>query len=163
MKELLLSYAAYNAWANTKLLQTSLQLPETQQLQLVKSSFATLTQTWQHVWDAESGWYQRIKLAEHTIFPSSIKPYTLAEIAAELTKQSTIFEDWVKQSSELQINHVCAYQNTKKELFKQPVWQILLHVFNHSTYHRGQVVTILRELGADKIPQTDFIFWARKK
>jgi uncharacterized damage-inducible protein DinB len=163
MKELLLSYASYNVWSNTKLIETSLLLPETIQQQLVKSSFATLTQTWQHIWDAESGWWQRLQLAEHTIFPSSIKPHSLAEISPALLHQSKLIEEWVKQSNELQLQHVSAYQNTKKEQFKQPVWQILLHVFNHGTYHRGQVVTILRELGVGKIPPTDFIFWARKK
>jgi uncharacterized damage-inducible protein DinB len=44
--------------------------------------------------------------------------------------------------------------------YKQPIWQMLLHVFNHATYHRGQVVNMLRQLGVDKIPSTDFSTWA---
>jgi uncharacterized damage-inducible protein DinB len=40
---------------------------------------------------------------------------------------------------------------------------MLLHLFNHNTYHRGQLVTMLRQLGMDKIPATDFIVWSRKK
>jgi uncharacterized damage-inducible protein DinB len=163
MKEMLLSFATYNVWANGKLLETSLSVSEVLQQQAVVSSFPSLSATWQHIWDAESGWWQRIKLAEHTIFPSSTNSYTLSEIATQLIQQSKWIEEWVSNSSELQLQHVFAYQNTKKEQFKQPVWHILLHVFNHGTYHRGQVVTILRQLGVEKIPQTDFIHWSRKK
>ena len=51
----------------------------------------------------------------------------------------------------------------KREMFKQPVWQMILHVFNHGTYHRGQLINMLRQLGVEKISQTDFIVWSRKK
>jgi uncharacterized damage-inducible protein DinB len=40
---------------------------------------------------------------------------------------------------------------------------MLLHVFNHGTYHRGQLVTMLRQLGIENIPATDFIVWSREK
>ncbi|MGZ3851281.1 MAG: DinB family protein [Flavisolibacter sp.] len=40
---------------------------------------------------------------------------------------------------------------------------MLLHAFNHGTYHRGQLVNMLRQLGVDKIPGTDFIAWSRRK
>jgi uncharacterized damage-inducible protein DinB len=43
------------------------------------------------------------------------------------------------------------------------VYQILLHLANHNTYHRGQLVNMLRQLGVEKIPQTDFVVWSRKK
>ena len=69
----------------------------------------------------------------------------------------------MSNASELSLDHVFHYYTTKKELIKLPVYQMLLHVFNHGTYHRGQLVTILRELGVEKIPQTDFIVWSRKK
>jgi len=51
----------------------------------------------------------------------------------------------------------------KGEHFKQPIYKMLLHVFNHGTYHRGQIVNMLRQLGIEKIPQTDFIVWSRKR
>jgi len=43
------------------------------------------------------------------------------------------------------------------------LFQILLHIFNHGTYHRGQLVTILQQLNIQNIPQTDFIVWTRKE
>ena len=50
-----------------------------------------------------------------------------------------------------------------KAQFKQPTWQMLLHVFNHGTYHRGQLVNMLRQLGVSRIPATDFALWSRGK
>ncbi|MBD0288544.1 MAG: DNA polymerase, partial [Flavisolibacter sp.] len=42
-------------------------------------------------------------------------------------------------------------------------YQMLLHLFNHGTYHRGQLVNMLRQLEVSPIPQTDFIVWSRRK
>ena len=43
---------------------------------------------------------------------------------------------------------VITYTNTKGEEWSYPLWQMFQHVMNHSTYHRGQVVTMLRQMGA---------------
>jgi uncharacterized damage-inducible protein DinB len=69
---------------------------------------------------------------------------------------------WISNSQEHMFQHEFIYLNLKKEQFKQPVYQVLVHVFNHGTYHRGQLVTMLRQLGIEKIPQTDYIVWSRK-
>ena len=87
----------------------------------------------------------------------------MQDLSNGLLSQSKQYEDWVNNASELSLEHVFQYQNSKRESFKQPVYQVLLHVFNHSTYHRGQLVTMLRNLGVEKIPQTDFIVWSRMK
>ena len=73
------------------------------------------------------------------------------------------WQEWVNSASDISLDHVFQYQNTKKEQFKQPVYQMILHVFNHGTYHRGQIVNMLRQVGVEKIPQTDFIVWSRGK
>jgi len=59
------------------------------------------------------------------------------------------------------LDNVFQYYNTKRELFKDPTWQMLLHVFNHGSYHRGQLVNMFSQLGVEKIPQTDFLIWTR--
>jgi uncharacterized damage-inducible protein DinB len=50
------------------------------------------------------------------------------------------------------------YQNLKGETWRYPLWQQMHHVVNHSTYHRGQVVTMLRQLGA-AAPATDLLVY----
>ncbi len=163
MKELLRQYAAYNVWANQKLLDLILGLPQELHTREVASSFPSLYRTALHMHDAESIWWQRLKMQERINIPSDNLNDDMQELAAALISQSKQWEEWTRNASELALEHVCHYQNSKREHFKQPVYQMLLQVFSHGAYHRGQMVTMLRQLNVDKIPQTDFIIWSRKK
>lgn len=163
MKELLVQYAAYNLWANKTLTDLILTLPEEQQKQPVESSFPGLYPTILHMWVAESAWWQRVKLQEKIIIPVESGYPEMKDVVKGLVDQSAQWEEWVKNSSEMMLRHVYAYQNSKKEEFSQPVSETLMHVFNHSTYHRGQLVTIMRTLGVKTIPQTDFAIFTRNK
>ncbi len=163
MKQLLQQYAAYNIWANNKIFDCISNLADDQINREIASSFSSLYKTVLHVLDAESIWWQRIKLAEHIEVPSQNFNENFTELCKKLTAQSAQWEAWVSNATENQLNHVFAYQNTKKEQFKQPVYEMLLHLFNHGTYHRGQLVTMLRQLGVEKIPPTDYIIFSRKK
>jgi uncharacterized damage-inducible protein DinB len=163
MKELLKLYASYNVWANQKLTELILSLSPEKHEEEINSSFSSLLKTVLHIWDAESMWWQRLKLQERILRPSEEFKGNMQEAIYSLLQQSRQWEEWVNSASDLSLDHVFQYQNTKREVFKQPVYQVLLHIFNHGTYHRGQLVTMLRQLGQTKIPQTDFVVWSRKK
>lgn len=163
MKELLLQLSVYNIWANRLLLDVINTLPPEKQTQTVSGSFSNLLKTSLHLWDAESIWWQRMKLSERIIVPSQNFEGSVKEVSLGLLQQSKQWNEWVMHAPEHALLHEFIYQNTKREQFKQPVFQMLLHVFNHGTYHRGQIVTMLRELEVNKIPQTDFIVWSRQK
>ena len=163
MKELLKQYAAYNSWASQRILDAILILPEEKQLTEVPSSFNSLYKTVLHMLDAENIWWQRMKMQERIIVPSENFKGTLQELAGNLLQQSKQWEEWVANASDLSLEHVFQYYNNKKEHFKMPVYQMIHHVFNHGTYHRGQLINMLRQLGIEKIPQTDFSLWTRSK
>ena len=163
MKEILKQYVVSNEWANQRLCELILTLNEEQLQQNIVSSFPGIRKTLLHMWDAESIWWQRMKLSEQIIRPSTASEYTINEVTKGIFRQDRQWEEWVSEATEAALNHVFAYQNTKREQFKQPIFQMLLHVFNHSTYHRGQLVTMLRQLGVENIPATDFIVWSRGK
>jgi uncharacterized damage-inducible protein DinB len=163
MKELLQQYSSYNVWATQKIF-VSLKPSTDEQLHTeTESSFSSIFKTVLHLWDAESIWWQRLKLQEHVDVPSNSFSGDFEELQKKALAQSALWDEWVANATEPQLQHVFAYQNSKKEQFKQPVWQMLLHLFNHGTYHRGQLVTMMRRLGIDKLPQTDFIVFSRMK
>ncbi|WEK35827.1 MAG: DinB family protein [Candidatus Pseudobacter hemicellulosilyticus] len=164
MKELLLQYAAYNAWANQRILDCITALPEASAHQALASSFPTLYATLLHIWDTESAWYQRVRLQEHVIRPGDSFTGTIQDLATSIRHQDQVISSWVQQASEAALLHVMKYHTSKREPVKQPVWQVLMHAFNHSSYHRGQLVTMLRQSGVERIPNTDFIAftWLRK-
>lgn len=161
MKELLKGYASYNTWASRKILDVILHLTEEQQHAEMPSSYPSLYKTVLHMLDAESIWWQRLKLLEKLDVPSKHFSGTTKELADELLLQSKRWEDWVNAASPLMLEHVFQYQTFTGEQFKQPTWQMVMHVINHSTYHRGQLINMLRQTGIEKLPATDFILWSR--
>lgn len=163
MKELLSKYVAYNLWANGILADLILKLPTGNVFKEMPSSFKTIQETIFHMCSAEYIWRQRMMLAERIIpLNEDLKNDTPA-LCKELINQSNQLNKWVSGKNELALTHVFQYKNSQGEFFKQPVNEVLLHVCNHATYHRGQLVNMLRQLGFEKIPQTDFSFWSRSK
>jgi uncharacterized damage-inducible protein DinB len=163
MKETFLQYATYNQWANNGLLTVVLSLSEEQQTAEIKSSFPSLYKTFLHMLDASGIWWQRLKLQEKIERPGETFSGNMQALAAQVQQQDKQWAEWVSGANEHTLKHEFIYYNSRKERFKQPVCQMLLHLFNHNTYHRGQVVTMLRQLGVEKILATDFIVWSRKK
>jgi uncharacterized damage-inducible protein DinB len=163
MKELLGQYAAYNNWANKCNTDNILKLDNAQHHQKMESSFPTLHATVLHMWVAESAWWQRVMLQDKITVPTEAENPTMPDVVNGLLLQSALWEEWVKDCSEMLLKHVYAFQHSKKDLYKQPVYETVMHVINHSTYHRGQLVTMMRTLGVQTIPQTDFSVFARKK
>jgi len=162
MKQLLQQYAAYNIWANKKIIETANQLAEEQINKEIESSFPSVYKTALHLMEVENVWWERLKLVEHTTL-SGWFTGNFDELSKKLLELSQQWHSWIQNANEVNITHVFAYQNSKKEHFKQPVYEMLLHLFNHQTFHRGQIITMFRQLGLDKIPPTDFIVFSRKK
>ncbi|MBC7849733.1 MAG: hypothetical protein H7Y31_08355 [Chitinophagaceae bacterium] len=163
MKEMFQQLAAYNSWANNCLISSIQSLPEEKTIQEVLSSFPTLRGTLLHMWDAESIWWQRMKLQEGIIAPSVNFKGSTRDVSVSLLHQNKLWENWVSNASPAALDHVIMYYSSKREPFKIPITTLLMQVFNHGSYHRGQLVTMLRQLGVSKIPQTDFLVFTRSK
>lgn len=163
MKHLMQQSAAYTYWANLQLFDCINKLAIDQVDREIISSFPSIRKTIIHMWDAECAWWQRLKLVEKIELPSTDFSGTFQELVKEVNKQTLLWKEWTGKATEAQLRHVFFYRNSKKEEFKQPVYEMLVHLMNHGTYHRGQLVTMLRQLGTESIPQTDFVVFCRKK
>jgi uncharacterized damage-inducible protein DinB len=161
MKQLLVSFAKYEYWANEKLLQVVLELSEEQQQQEIKSSFPSIFKTCLHMWDASSIWWQRLQKQEHVLVPSLTFHPSMKDVVNGLLQQNEQWMEWVSSASETDLAYILPYKNMKGDFFEQAVSDIVLHLNNHGTYHRGQVVTMLRQVGVEKIPQTDYALYRR--
>ncbi len=163
MKELLQQYATYNIWANKILFERASKLNEEQVHREIASSFSSVYKTVVHMWQAEDVWWQRLKLVENPVYLSESFTGDFNEAITALAKQSQQWAAWVDSATENQIAHVFAFIRNKEQ-FKMKVNDMLLHLFNHATFHRGQLVTLLRQLGeTEKIPSTDFSTFSRLK
>lgn len=162
MKELLQQYAAYNIWATKMITDRISKLSDEEINREIVSSFPSIYKTLQHMWLAEEIWWKRLKLMENIVLESENFSGPYNEMVEILTKQSQLYKEWIDGATETQLVHVFAYVRNKEQ-HKMPVYQMLQHVFNHATYHRGQLVTMLNQLGADKIPGTDFSAFCKGK
>lgn len=158
-----MQYAAYNLWANNLLVSNIERLPQEKQRAEMVSSFPSLFKTVLHLLDAESLWWQRVKLQEKVLRPSDSFSGDFEALSKALQQQDKQWLDWVTACNEHGFLHEFIYFDSKKNRYKQPVHQVLMQVFNHSTYHRGQMITLLRQLNVEKVPATDFIAWSRRK
>ena len=163
MKELLKQLSVYNIWANQRIIDVILSLPEEKQMAEISSSFNSLHRTLLHMWDAESMWWQRMKMHEHCLRPSDNFKGVTRDAVNGLMSQSRLWEVWVAGVGDHMLDHVFQFQTNKREQVKMPIYQMLMHVFNHGTYHRGQLINMLRQLGVEKLPPTDFSVWVRNK
>ncbi len=57
---------------------------------------------------------------------------------------------------------VMEYKTLRFGIYNNPLWQSMQHVVNHGTYHRGQVTTLLRQLGAEPV-LTDLMHFYRER
>ncbi len=164
MKELLLQYAQYNVWANKLILDAIMKLEAGAVDTEIVSSFPSIKTTVVHVWSAEYSWLQRLQLAEHPVWIQGEFAGTFEEANDAWQKTSAELAQFVeKQYDDRSFEHILQFYDRQKASHKMPVYQVLQHVFNHSTQHRGQLITMLRQLGVTKIPGTDFIGFARMK
>jgi uncharacterized damage-inducible protein DinB len=162
MKEVLSDLASYHLWADRRLLEAISKLPPEVPEREVESSFPSLRLTFEHMLWSEQVWLQRLQMAEKVhIVPQPDRSFN--ELGSQLIHHNERVVEWIKDQKDIFFDHIIAYYNSKKQYYKQPVYQCLLQLFNHATYHRGQIVTMLHELKITKIPATDYIVFKRTK
>jgi uncharacterized damage-inducible protein DinB len=164
LKATLLRYTGYNLWANELLL--SLIENKISNVKLDKeiiSSFPSLRKTVYHLWDAEFIWIKRLKGESLNDWPSKSFNETFSEAKEKILARDKEFIHFIENSDDALLSMPFTYHNIEGKAFTNPVWESVLHCMNHSTYHRGQIVTMLRQLDVVDIPSTDYINYCRVK
>ena len=160
MKRIFVEYASYHKWATELFMKTILDLPEELHHVEVKSSFPGLYNTVLHLDYSDKIWWHRLNPAESSDSFNNTT-VTMHELFAGMQQRYQLWMNWINALDENDFTKNVHYKSLKGIPFSQPLYQVLLHIFNHATYHRGQLVTILRQLDVQNIPQTDFIAWSR--
>lgn len=161
-------YARYNAWINQSLLEASLNLPSSEQKKDQKVFFKSLTGTWNHILVGDLLWLNRLA----KIFPiidDSIdlwpKPTALNQILYpdlnDLVKPRQQLDELIIQWCDFLRESDCEdrleYTNTQDELNVHPLPDVMQHLFNHQSHHRGQITALLSQAGIN-YGATDFLF-----
>jgi uncharacterized damage-inducible protein DinB len=151
----------YHYWARDRLLDAVTPLTPDQFTLDVGSSFGSVRDTLAHIYAAEWAWYSRwLGHSPTALLPSDMFP-DLAAIRAAWVDQEGKIRAFLAGLGEEGINRVFEYTLLSGHAGANPFWQMAQHVVNHATYHRGQVVTIMRQLGAAPPKPTDLIAFYR--
>jgi len=152
----------YNHWANQKILVAASQLDEEKFTRALGSSFSSLRDTLVHILGAEWIWLERWNRRSPRALLSVAELPTLAAITARWEQVEEARNRFLQGLSSDDLNTAISYVNPRGETWSYPLWQQLVHVVNHSSYHRGQIVTLLRQLGARPV-STDFLEYYDEK
>lgn len=153
---------AFNAWANRRIISAVEALSPEQFTKEMASSFSSIRDTLVHIWSVEWIWLERLEGRSPTSFPNAKE---FPDLSSMTGRWYDIEHKWLEYASRLDetaLDEEVDYKTMSFGPSRNPRWQMMQHVVNHSTYHRGQITTMLRQLGAKGIT-TDLIFFYRER
>lgn len=150
---------AYNRWANARTLDAAAALAPDAYARDLGSSFPSVRATLVHAYAAEWVWLMRWK----GVSPGGLDHGDIPDVATLRERWSILERDqagFIAGLTDADLERTVEYANTKGERFADSLGRLIQHQINHSTYHRGQVTTMLRQLGAKAIG-TDLVTFLR--
>ena len=138
---------AYDDWANQAVLR------------LLPSAPPRCLELLAHILSAERLWWERLRQRTQSfpVWPN----FTLHECEQQAKEIPHLWRDYLSELTEEGLSHTVLYKNTLGESWSNTVEDILIHVYTHSVYHRGQIATNMREAGGTPA-YTDFIHSIRQ-
>jgi len=155
-------YASYNYWSNQKICSVAEKLSYEQIHREIASSFPSIQKTLLHMWDAQSIWISRVEGVSLKEFPSAHFSGTRVDVVKGLLFTSQKLKEIANEIENSSLHDFIEFSTMKGVRMKSELYQIFSHVFNHGTYHRGQLVTMFRQVGVTEIPNTDLISFYRE-
>jgi uncharacterized damage-inducible protein DinB len=152
----------YHYWARDRVLDAVAAITPTQFIRPMGNSFSSVRDTVAHICAAERTWITRLKGEKPQGFP---KPDRLPDVDAARKEWAELEGEMREQVARLgpaDVERIFEYQDLRGNGQSDVLWQILHHVVNHGTYHRGQITTMLRQLDAAPPKSMDLIAFYRE-
>jgi len=155
VKQYFTDLAAYNSWADQKAVDWLSQITDEQWEQVNVSSFSSIRQTAVHIASAEKIWIDFWTGAADPVYLSASFKGTKNELLEIWKAASNGMETYIKSHPEEDLMRPVSFIYPNGNIGQMPYYQTFAHIVNHSTYHRGQLVTLLRQAGCDQFSSTD--------
>lgn len=157
-----LELIAYDEWANDRILGALRSLPVPELSRNLGSSFPTLRGTFAHLVAGEWLWLERWCGRS----PGAAPPWLAGGPFDELVGVLRDVEKKRRERLETATDGELADRVTFTYLDGRPggfrLGDLVLHVVNHSSYHRGQIVTMIRQVGGE-VKATDLVAWLERR
>jgi len=152
----------YTVWANHRIMRAVATLGLDEFKRDLGSSHGGIRGTLGHMLGAEWLWLERWKGVSPPALPDEAEFPTVVALRDRWTRIEEHRAAWFGSLKDGAVAETIRYKTTAGRAFEAPLWQLVQHVVNHSTYHRGQVTTLLRQLKA-KAVSTDLVAWDRER
>jgi uncharacterized damage-inducible protein DinB len=152
----------YNAWANQRSLDAAAQLSDEQFVKPLGSSFSSVRDTLVHLCGSEWVWFERFHGRSPAAIPDVSNVQTISALREHWAPQAEQLLAFVQGLKQSDLDRVMEYKTINFGVYKNLMWQSLQHLANHGTYHRGQITTMLRQLGAKPL-LTDLMHFYRER
>ncbi|GLU55513.1 DinB family protein [Dyadobacter frigoris] len=160
-KKYFLALASYNIWANNIAVEWLEQINEEQWNQVIISSFSSIRETGIHIASAEKIWIDFWKNAPDPVYLSTEFEGSKNDLIEIWRIASTGLKNFIETYPEENYLQQITFRYPKGGEGQMKFWQTFSHIINHSTYHRGQLVTILRQIGFTKFSSIDLATFYR--
>ena len=150
----------FDKWATNQQNSVVSTLSTEQYQRNLHSSHGSIHKTLVHIFAAQKIWLERWKGSNPTALASPEETPNLESLMDRWNALRGEINEFLLPLSEEKLNAPLAFKNLKGEPSSLPLWQQMQHVVNHSTYHRGQITTMLRQLDVTPVA-TDLIAYYR--
>ena len=153
----------YHYWARDRLLEAVEPMTPEQFTRDMGSSFRSVRDTLAHTYSSEWAWHSRWQGTsptghlDPTMFPD------VAALHAAWTDHETKVRAFLDKLGEADINRTYEYKMLNGTAGESVFRDMVQHIVNHASYHRGQVTTMLRQLGAEPAKSMDMIAYYRER
>src|SRR5471032_3327729 len=147
----------YNYWARDRALASAEPLSLEQVSRPMGSSFTSVLDTLVHIYSAEWIWYRRWQGESPSAGLDTSQLVSIAALHGAWLPLEQQIRSFVSGLGPAGLSRIIDYKTMSGQPSSSPYWQMIVHVVNHGTYHRGQVATLLRQLGAAPAQSTDMI------
>jgi len=158
----MLALYEYNAWADRRVLQAASALTREQFTKQLGSSFSSIRDTLTHIYGVEWLWLERFQGRSPSSIPDDTEFADIGKLKDNWAEFELKLLNFVRALTQEDLDRVMEYKTMKFGVYRNPLWQSMQHLVNHGTYHRGQVTTMLRQLGAEPI-LTDLMHFYREQ
>ncbi len=152
----------YTIWASNRLLSAAFELSPEQRLRDFGTADKSIQGTLLHLLRSERTWLHRIQQDAPDVSPLMPEDEQWEVLITQWPRVQQAWQDWASGLADSDAHRIVEYADLKGRPWSNAVWQIVLHVVNHSTHHRGQVSGFLRSTGITP-PPLDFIAFIRKQ
>jgi uncharacterized damage-inducible protein DinB len=136
----------YSAWAGARLLAAARRLTPEQLNRDFATADRSVLGTLVHIFGADRVWLARMQELPNPVYTTE-RDHSLEVLETEWPVLHQQWRRWAASLTDDSVARELAYSDMKGRPWKQPLWQLLLHVVNHATHHRGQISGFLRAMG----------------